>query len=110
MLELEDFFMMTLADTVKLMNSDDYKERFIAEYWQTKIRYYKLHKALVKYEAGTLPYTFTCPVEVLRGQVYHMGNYLMQLEIRAEIEGIDLELVSYNATTNHFNCNHSLLV
>ena len=83
--------MMTLADTVELMNSEKYKERFAAEYWQTKIRYDKLHKMLVRYEAGTLPFTFTCPVEVLRGQAHHMGNYLMQLEIRAEIEGIDLE-------------------
>ena len=82
---------MTLADTVELMNSEKYKERFAAEYWQTKIRYDKLHKMLVRYEAGTLPFTFTCPVEVLRGQAYHMGNYLTQLEIRAEIEGIDLE-------------------
>ena len=83
--------MMTLADTVELMNSEKYKERFAAEYWQTKIRYDKLHKMLVRYEAGTLPFTFTCPVEVLRGQAHHMGNYLTQLEIRAEIEDIDLE-------------------
>lgn len=87
--------MMTLADTVELMTSDDYKKRFIAEYLQTKIRYDKLHKMLVQYEAGTLGFTPNCPVEVLRGQAYHMGNYLMQLEIRAEIENIDLENLAY---------------
>ena len=27
---------MNLNDTVKMMNSSDYKERFKAEYWQTK--------------------------------------------------------------------------
>ena len=27
---------MNLNDTVKMMNSADYKERFKAEYWQTK--------------------------------------------------------------------------
>ena len=43
-----------LKDTVDLMNSSDYKERFQAEYLQTKIRYDKLHKMLVKYEAKTL--------------------------------------------------------
>ena len=33
---------MTLNDTIEKMNSADYKERFIAEYQQTKIRYEKL--------------------------------------------------------------------
>ena len=77
------------------MNSGEYKKRFIAEYLQTKIRYDKLHRMLVQYEAGTLGFTPTCPVEVLRGQAHHMGNYLMQLEIRAEIEGIELENLAY---------------
>lgn len=79
-----------LKDTVDLMNSDDYKERFQAEYLQTKIRYEKLHKMLVKYEAGTLEFQPTCPILVLQNQKSFMGNYLKQLEIRAEIENIDL--------------------
>ena len=29
---------MTINDTVQLMTSDDYRKRFIAEYWQTKNR------------------------------------------------------------------------
>lgn len=29
--------MMKLADTVEMMNSEDYKERFKAEYYQLKI-------------------------------------------------------------------------
>lgn len=91
----KDYFMITLAQTVELMNSDEYKKRFIAEYLQTKIRYDKLHKMLVQYEAGTLGFTPNCPIEVLRGQAHHMGNYLMQLEIRAEIEGIDLDNPAY---------------
>jgi len=48
---------MNLNDTVKMMNSANYKERFKAEYWQTKIRYEKLHRMTVKYEAGTLDFT-----------------------------------------------------
>ena len=32
---------MELKDTIELMNSADYKERFKAEYFQTKIRYEK---------------------------------------------------------------------
>lgn len=31
--------MMNLMNTVDMMKSQDYKERFKAEYWQTKIRY-----------------------------------------------------------------------
>lgn len=30
---------MELKDTIEMMTSDDYKERFKAEYYQTKIRY-----------------------------------------------------------------------
>lgn len=31
--------MKELNETVEMMNSEDYKERFKAEYWQTYIRY-----------------------------------------------------------------------
>ena len=41
---------MELKDTIDLMNSDDFRDRFVAEYCQTKIRYEKLHKMLIKYE------------------------------------------------------------
>ena len=44
---------MELKDTIDLMNSEDYRERFKAEYYQTKIRYDKLHKIIVKMEAET---------------------------------------------------------
>lgn len=81
---------MELKDTIELMESEDYKERFKAEYYQTKIRYDKLHKMLVKYEAKTLKFEPTCPVEILQDQAYYMGNYLKSLEIRAEIEKIEL--------------------
>lgn len=79
-----------LMDTVDLMNSSDYKERFQAEYLQTKIRYDNLHKMLVKYEAKTLDFEPRCPIDILQMQAYYMGNYLKQLEIRAEIENIDI--------------------
>lgn len=81
---------MELKDTIELMESADYKERFKAEYYQTKIRYDKLHKMLVKYEAKTLEFELTCPIEILQDQTYYMGNYLKTLEIRAEIEKIEL--------------------
>lgn len=81
---------MTLEMTKDMMTDADYKTRFYAEYWQTKIRYDKLHRMLVKLEAGTLDFTPTCPKELLAEQASYMGNYLRVLEIRAEMEGVDL--------------------
>ncbi len=81
---------MELKDTVELMNSENYKERFKAEYLQTKIRYDKLDAMTVKYEAGTLNFTPSCPLELLKEQKKYMGNYIRTLRIRAEIENIDL--------------------
>lgn len=82
---------MELKDTIELMTSDDYKDQFKAEYLQTKIRYDKLHKMLVKYEAGKLDFKPACPISMLMTQKQYMGNYLKQLEVRAEVEGIELE-------------------
>lgn len=83
--------MKDLKDTVELMTSSDYKDRFRAEYWQTKIRYEKLHTMTVKMQAGTLDFEPSCPLELLLEQKGFMGRYLNKLEIRAEIEGIDLK-------------------
>lgn len=80
---------MNLIDTFDMMYSDDYKERFKAEYYQTKIRYDKLHKMIIKYRAGTLEFE-PSNIELLEEQSKHMGLYLKCLEIRAEIENIDL--------------------
>ena len=81
---------MTLKDTVEMMNSDDYKERFKAEYLQAKIRYDKLDAMTIKYEAGTLNFTPSCSLELLKEQKKYMGNYIRTLKIRAEIEKIEL--------------------
>ena len=81
---------MEIKDTIQLMNSNDYKQRFIAEYVQVKIRYDKLDKLTVKYEAGTLDFTPKCSLELLKEQKKFMGNYIRTLKIRAEIENIDL--------------------
>lgn len=81
---------MELKDTIEMMNSADYKERFKAEYYQAKIRHDKLRNMLVKNEAGTLGFEPSCPITVLDDQLYYMNEYLKRLEIRAEIEGIEL--------------------
>lgn len=81
---------MELKDTINGMCSEDYKERFIAEYQQTKIRYQKLHDMIVKYEAGTLNFEPSCSLALLKSQANNMGQYLYTLEVRAEIEQIKL--------------------
>ena len=82
---------MELKDTIALMQSDDYKDRFKAEYLQTKIRYEKLHKMLIKMDAGTLDFKPSCPKVMLMEQKRYMGEYIRMLLVRAEVEGIDLD-------------------
>ena len=67
-----------------------WQQRFQAEHRETKERYEKLHRMVTKYEAGTLDFTPNCPIELLKQQKHHMGEYLHDLEIRAEIEGVNL--------------------
>ena len=81
---------MELLDTVEFMVSDDYKNRMKAEYFQTKIRYDKLHKMIVKYESNTLDFEPSCSIELLKKQASAMWQYLYYLECGAEIEGIEL--------------------
>lgn len=81
---------MELVDTVKLMNSSVYKERFKAEYYQTKIRYDKLFAMITKWDEGALEFTPSCSRTLLGRQLHHMRMYLIDLECRAKIEGIRL--------------------
>lgn len=81
---------MKLNETVEMMNSLDYKERFKAEYLQLKIRMEGLSTMLKKYEAGILDFTPLCSYDLLNGQFKAMDLYASYLEERAEIEEIDL--------------------
>ena len=89
--------MLELRDTVQKMQSADYKERFIAEYQQTKIRYEKLKSFANKIEVAEITNDeiempkHDCPLFLLREQQKYMGQYLHVLELRALIEKIDLE-------------------
>lgn len=91
---------MELKDTIEGMTSADYKERFKAEYYQTKIRYEKLKNFCNRIEVAELmdtePPKHDCPLALLREQQRFMGMYLSELEKRAIIEGIDLEEISGN--------------
>ena len=81
---------MKLADTVEMMNSSDYKERFKAEYAQLVIRYYGLKNMLEKWDNGTLEFEPTCPRSTYNLQIKAMTDYIAVLEARAVMENVDL--------------------
>ena len=103
---------MELRDTIEKMQSADYKERFIAEYQQTKIRYEKLKAFNNKIEASDVTEgkikapKHDCPAFILKAQQRAMGEYLHLLEVRAVIEGIDLSPVTQGDTESKVGlCN-----
>lgn len=81
---------MELKETKDLMCSSEYKDRFVAEYLQLKIRRNGLANMLMKYKEGTLTFTPKCSYELLYTQLVHMESYLEILEQRAVIEDIPL--------------------
>lgn len=84
--------MIELKDTTRYMNSDSYEKRFIAEYTQTKIRHQKLRQTIIKYEAGSLPFILT-NIALLKEQCIAMERYLSVLEARANLEGINVDIL-----------------
>lgn len=82
--------MKDLIETKELMCSADYKKRFVAEYWQNKIRYDKLVRMVEKWDAGTLEFTPTCPRELYDVQLEAMATYLNVLVERAKLENVNL--------------------
>ena len=82
---------MKLAETVEMMNSADYKERFKAEYAQLVIRYYGLRNMLEKWDNGTLEFEPTCPRSTYNLQIKVMTDQIAVLEARAVMENVDLE-------------------
>lgn len=85
----------SLESTIPMMQSRDYRDRFVAEWAQTKIRLGKLKRMLKRYYEGTLDFTPECPTILLEKQALAMTQYLDMLEIRAEIEGIDLNIAEF---------------
>ncbi|MBR6045745.1 MAG: hypothetical protein IKP95_12905 [Ruminococcus sp.] len=72
------------------MSSEDYKDRFRAEYYQLVIRFDKLRAMLEKWDKGELNFTPTCPRGVYNLQIRAMADYIAVLEARAAIEHIKL--------------------
>lgn len=67
-----------------------YGKRFESEYNSLLDRYNKLRKMIIKYNAGKLDFTPNCPIALLEKQLAAMGEYLTILEIRIEVEGLDV--------------------
>lgn len=83
---------MELKDTVDLMLSDNYIERFQAEFHQLNIRIAELRRMLKEYKKGN--FTTNCSFELLYKQLIFMLIYRDMLKERAEIENIDLSVDS----------------
>ena len=83
---------VSLEDTIELMKSDDYKERFVAEYRQLQIRYNKLSKHLdnITNCIEDKEFSVTAPIEIYYDQLNYMLGYIKTLEKRAKFENINL--------------------
>lgn len=79
-----------LKDTIVMMDSEDYKERFKAEYWQNTIRRDKLAAMLDKWDKGGLNFEPICPRSTYNMQIKAMDDYIAVLEARAVMESIKL--------------------
>ena len=80
-----------LRETAIQMNSNDYKERFIAEYKQLSLRYKSLANMCIKWDNSQLDFTPTCPREMYDDQLSVMQQYMRILEERAKLENINLD-------------------
>lgn len=81
---------MELINTIGLMQSDYYKDRFIAEYQQLVIRYNKLKNMIDKWDKGELNFMPRGPKSVYNLQIKAMSDYIAVLEARAAIENITI--------------------
>ena len=81
---------MKLEKTVELMTSDDYQDRFKAEYYQLVNRANKLRKMVCAYEKDELDFKPSCSLDLLTWQLKTMDEYVYILKRRAKIEGIEL--------------------
>lgn len=85
----------SLINTLSMMLSDDYKERFLAEYIQVCVRVNKLTNMLEQLDNNTLPFELDCPSELLRKQADVMLEYGKILQERAKYEDIELPSALY---------------
>lgn len=79
-----------LKETTDLMLSEDYEERFKAEFYQLNIRITKLETFIRKFRNNELKFKPVCSIELLRKQLNTMMMYQSILYERAKEENITL--------------------
>lgn len=87
--------MKELKETATLMVSEDYKERFRAEYHQVETRFIKLRAMCLKWDhegIEGLGFTPTCPRDLYEQQLGAMMDYLRVLITRSQLENVELEI------------------
>lgn len=80
-----------LAASAPMMVSNDYQERFVAEYKQLEYRSEKLRLMVEMMEhkpARLWSFMPACPVEAFKLQLEYMDHYMAILKMRASIENI----------------------
>ena len=80
----------TLKDTTKLMESNNYIDRFKGEYYQLVIRMKGLSNTMHKMKEGTLDFEPKCSYELFEKQLIAMQHYKHALELRGNVEEIEL--------------------
>lgn len=82
---------MELKDTMDLMTSSDFRDRFKAEYYQLDNRIKGLERMLEGYRNNALNFEPKCSYDLLHSQLVYMKNYKDVLQRRALVESINLD-------------------
>lgn len=80
----------TLEETVDLMLSDNWEDRFKAEYYQLEYRYVALNKSLMEADLSAETAEQTMNLHYRREQLNNMRMYLLSMKTVAAAEGIEL--------------------
>ena len=89
-----------LIETIPAMTSADYRQRFVAEFEQNRIRLMKLQELLRGYRNGTLSFVPACPISLLTEQYFLMRALDIVLARRACIENISLNVTEEKEDSN----------
>jgi hypothetical protein len=71
---------------IKLIQSDDYRDRLQGEYFELLEHTNKLGSMIFKYDKGVLDFKPNTPIAILRAQLNAMESYLNILDYRISIE------------------------
>lgn len=81
---------MNLDEIIKLLKSNDYKDRIKGEFYLLVNKEKKLDKMLYKYENDKLDFVLKSSIGILYTQLHIMRSYISILVQRMNEEGIEL--------------------